>query len=107
MTNISSIQYDDFIYDTDGYLLLMPTTQSNLSLFNISCDSLVFHDYDRFSSLNSFIKHSTSSTDLHTNLKQSFHHLSIDFTQTIAVSKPNTLQRWQGLELLNTSVINE
>jgi hypothetical protein len=106
MTNISHPNEDNFIYDTDGYLLFMQTAQSNLSLFNISCDSLIFNEIEQVNSrsrlsLNTSMKHSNSSFDLHCQRKKSDHRSTMFFSEDVFSSNTNTLQRWQGLELLN------
>jgi hypothetical protein len=107
MTNISHPNEENFIYDTDGYLLLMQTTQSNLSLFNISCDSLIFNENEQVNSrsrlsLNSSMKYSNNSFDLYCQRNKSEHRSTIGFSEEIFSANTNTLQRWQGLELLNT-----
>ncbi len=95
MTNINNHE-ENFIYDTDGYVLLMPTTQSNLSLFNISCDSIIFNENENLNSKS--IKHYNSSIDIHSERKLINHRSTMIFSEEI---KTNTLQRWKRLELLN------
>jgi len=107
MTNIHHNNEENYIYDTDGCLLFMQTTQSNLSLFNISCDSLIFNENEHFyfqsrQTLNRRIKHYNSSIDIHLDIKKSNYHSTMIFSEEIFSSKTNTLQRWRGLELLNT-----
>jgi len=107
MTNIHHNNEENYIYDTDGYLLFMQTTQSNLSLFNISCDSLISNENEHFyfqsrQTLNRRIKHYNSSIDIHLDIKKSNYYSTIIFSEEIFSSKTNTLQRWRGLELLNT-----
>jgi hypothetical protein len=103
MTNIHENNPEKiFIYDTDGCLLLMQTTQSNLSLFNISTDSLLLNENEDFEIQSKPIKHSNSSIDIHLDTKKSIHRSTMIFSEEIFSSKTNTLQRWRGLELLNT-----
>jgi len=103
MTNIHENNPEKiFIYDTDGCLLLMQTTQSNLSLFNISTDSLLLNENEDFEIQSKPIKHSNSSIDIHLDMKKSIHRSTMIFSEEIFSSKTNTLQRWRGLELLNT-----
>ena len=104
MTNISHPNEESFIYDTDGYLLFMQTAQSNLSLFNISCDSLIFDDNEQVNSKRSksSLKHANSSFDLHHQRKKSEYRSTMAFSEDVFSTNTNTLQRWQGLELLNT-----
>jgi hypothetical protein len=107
MTNIPHDSEENFIYDSDGCLLFMQTTQSNLSLFNISCDSLIFNENSNLHSRHSFnppMKHSNSSIDIHFDIKKSHHHSTLIFSEEIFSSNSNTLQRWKGLELLNIYV---
>jgi hypothetical protein len=106
MTNIHSHNEENLVYDTDGYLLLMQTTQSNLSLFNVSCDSVSFLENEDFNikskcSLNTN-KHYNSSRDIHFEMKKKHHHSTMILSDEMTYSQTNTLQRWQGLELLNT-----
>jgi len=106
MTNIHNNNEEHLIYDTDGCLLLTQTTQSNLSLFNVSCDSLVFNNDEDFNiksrqSRNS-IKQYNSSIDIHLEIKKMNHRSTMIFSEDIISLQTNTLQRWKGLELLNT-----
>lgn len=108
MSHIPHANEEDFIYDTDGCLLFMQTAQSNLSLFNISCDSLLIFnenkpvDITSTPPLNPAMKHSNSSWDLHFDTKRSEYRSTMLFNDEIFAPKTSTLQRWQGLELLNT-----
>jgi len=102
MTNIPYNNEENFIYDNDGCLLLMQTTQSNLSLFNISCDSLIFNENEHFNIKSRQLKHYNSSIDIHLDIKKSTYRSTMIFSEEIFSSKKNNLQRWQGLELLNT-----
>lgn len=100
MTNI----HENFIYDSDGYLLYMETAQSNLSLFNISSDSLIFNEYEdlNIKSQQKLIKYSNSSIDIYLDFKRSMYHSTTILFEDNLPTKTNTLQRWKGLELLNT-----
>ncbi|CAF0836704.1 unnamed protein product [Rotaria sordida] len=105
MTNIHNNNEENLIYDNDGFLLLMETAQSNLSLFNVSCDSLIFNDNEDFNqksrqTLNT-IKHYNSSIDIHLDIKKTNHRLTMTFSEEIISSQTKTLQRWKGHELLN------
>jgi hypothetical protein len=100
MTNIPHHNEENFIYDTDGCLLFMETTQSNLSLFNISSDSLISNENEHFYlKSKQLIQHYSSSIDIHFE-RNIINHRS---TMIYSEEKTNTLQRWKGLELLNTS----
>ena len=104
-TNLSDHTEEHFIYDTDGCLLFMQTTQSNLSLFNISCDSLIF---DEHSVVNtgwnpSIVKHATSSIDLRLRRNKSQYRSTMIFNEETFSARTQTLQRWQRMELLNTN----
>ncbi|CAF0798323.1 unnamed protein product [Rotaria sp. Silwood1] len=110
MTNIhdntNNNNEENLIYDNDGFLLLMEKAQSNLSLFNVSYDSLIFNENDDFNqksrqTLNT-IKHYNSSMDIHVDIKKSNHRLTMTFSEDIFSSQTKTLQRWKGHELLNT-----
>lgn len=103
MTNIHNNNEEHLIYDTDGGLLLMQTTQSNLSLFNVSCDSLVFNEYEDFNKKSqNLIKQYNSSIDIHLDIKKKNHRSTMILSEDIISLPTNTLQRWKGLELLNT-----
>ena len=106
MTNLSDQNEEHFIYDTDGYLLFMQTTQSNLSLFNISSDSLIFDEYEAMkidsNRSNLSMKYSNSSNDLSFDMKKCQYRSTMVFNEDMFSSKNHhPLQRWQGLELLN------
>ncbi|CAF3945336.1 unnamed protein product [Rotaria sp. Silwood2] len=108
MTNIhnNNNNKENLIYDNDGFLLLMETAQSNLSLFNVSCDSLIVNENDDFNqkstqTLNT-IKHYNSSMDIYLDIKKSHHRLTMTFSEEVISSHTKTLQRWKGHELLNT-----
>ncbi|UJR26003.1 hypothetical protein I4U23_007349 [Adineta vaga] len=110
MTNISHQNEEHLIYDTDGCLLFMQTAQSNLSLFNVSCDSFDLNDDDddddndchleSRSTLNTN-KHYNSSIDIHMKIKQINHGSTMILSDNMNSLQTNTLQRWKGLELLN------
>lgn len=102
MTNLSDENEEQFIYDTDGCLLFMQTTQSNLSLFNISSDSLIFDENQAVNIDNNRLKYSNSSTDLPFDTKKYQYRSTMIFNEDMFSSKNHPLQRWQGLELLNT-----
>ena len=106
MTNIPHQNEDTRIYDTDGYVLLMQTTQSNLSLFNVSCDSLIADEHDdRLPECElawTRLKHCTSSLDIAADVKKTHHRSTMIFSDDILHTSTSPLQRWQGLELLNT-----
>ncbi|CAF1310803.1 unnamed protein product [Rotaria magnacalcarata] len=105
MTNIHSNE-ENLIYDDEGYLLLMETSQSNLSLFNVSCDSLVFIENQDFNQQSrqpsNTIKHYNSSIDIHVDIKKSSSRSTMILCDEMISSETKTLQRWKGLELLNT-----
>ncbi|CAF0969551.1 unnamed protein product [Adineta steineri] len=106
MTNIHNNNEEDLIYDTDGCLLFMQTAQSNLSLFNVSCDSLNSNENEDFNIKSTQILNSnkqySSSIDIHFEIKKINHRSTIIFSDDTNISQTNTLQRWKGLELLNT-----
>ncbi|CAF0768350.1 unnamed protein product [Adineta ricciae] len=107
MTNIPNHYEEHLIYDTDGCLLFMQTAQSNLSLFNVSCDSLNFDDNEDFhmesrSTTINTSKQYTSSIDIHTQIKQMNHRSTMVLSDEMdSARKTNTLQRWKGVDLLN------
>ncbi|CAF3414102.1 unnamed protein product [Rotaria socialis] len=105
MTNIHSNE-ENPIYDDEGCLLLMETSQSNLSLFNVSCDSLVFIENQDFNQQSrqpsNTIKHYNSSIDIHVDIKKSSNRSTMILCDEMISSETKTLQRWKGLELLNT-----
>lgn len=106
MTNIHKNNEEIFIYDDDGCLLFMETNQSNLSLFNVSCDSLIFnenHEYNQPSKpISNTIKHFNSSIDIYLETKKSSNRSTMIFSDEVISTETKTLQRWKGLELLNT-----
>jgi hypothetical protein len=104
-TNISDDYQEHCIYDTDGCLLYMQTRQSNLSLFHVSCDSLIIDDRQQLLRQTSkSVKHYTSSTNIPLTSKQCDQRSTMFFlssSQEHMMSSMNTLQRWQRLDLLN------
>ncbi|CAF5187899.1 unnamed protein product [Rotaria magnacalcarata] len=84
----------------------METSQSNLSLFNVSCDSLVFIENQDFNQQSrqpsNTIKHYNSSIDIHVDIKKSSSRSTMILCDEMISSETKTLQRWKGLELLNT-----
>lgn len=105
MTNLADENEEHFIYDTDGCLLFMQTAQSNLSLFNISCDSLIVDEHEsmKINPKSKFaMKYSNSSMDIPFDMKKYQYRSTMIFHEDMLSSNHHPLQRWQGLELLNT-----
>lgn len=103
-TNLSHNYQDESIYDTDGCLLYTQTAQSNLSLFNVSCESLILDDtHDQVTTTLKRTKHSSSSIDLSaTHMKKIYHRSTMIFDDPIIDTSHGTLQRWQAMDLLHT-----
>ena len=104
MTNLSHNYQDESIYDTDGCLLYTQTAQSNLSLFNVSCESLILDDtHEQLKSTLKKTKHSNSSMNIPMQTKKIQHRSTMIFSDQIIESSNGTLQRWQAVDLFHTS----
>ena len=100
--NLTDVYQDQSVYDADGYLLYTQTTQSNLSLFNVSCESLMIEEFSHENQVTLNRRRDyTSSQDIHAELKKKSHRSTMIFTDESFQASTNTLQRWQGLDLLN------
>ena len=109
MTNIYDTNINNnrknLVYDTDGHLLFIEATQSNLSLFNVSCNSLILdedEDFNKKSKSTLNINKHYSSIDIHSDINKTKKRSTMFFSEEVISTQTNTLQRWKGRELLNT-----